>query len=201
MRNFKIALLAISVFFGAHANAGLITDASDSSLDGSTLIDFDSEALGSFTSRTFNGDVTFSTSSGNMNIQNTYSGSYGVSGNALGTPNGGAIEIDFANTVSAFGFSWGAADRSWEMSLFDTSNNLIETLFISAQTNPYVGFVGADNAGVSRVSMVSDSGYDYILLDDFEYVTGSASVPEPASLGLLALGLVGIGALRRRKSA
>lgn len=195
MNKIQTVAVLLTMCFASQASATLITSATDPTLNGSTLIDFNSEALGGFTSRTFNGDVTFN---GSMNVETTYSGGYGSTGAYLGTPQGGSFDIVFANVVSAFGFSWGAADKSWTMSLFDASNVLIDTLNIAAQTSPYVGFIGANGGGISRVSMTASS-FDYILLDDFQYVT-TASVPAPTALTLIGLGLAGIRFSRRKKN-
>lgn len=192
---------AVALFVAAPASASLITSAGDPALTASTLIDFNSEAAGSQSTRTFGGEMTFSVSSGTFEVGSTFNGAYGATGTSIYTPGGQNFTIDFATAVSAFGFSWGAADRSWTMQLYDGSNTLIDTLAIAAQTSPYVGFIGGANAGISKVQMTSDNGYDYIILDDFRYVASAASVPETSTLAVFALGLAGLAFARRRKAA
>ena len=188
------------------ANADLITSSADSSLSGSTLIDFNAETHGTFDSRSFDsGAVTFA--GPGMTVQSQYCGAsgdgqYGGGGNCIGTPLGTSFSIVFADPVSAFGFSWGAADQAWTMNVYG-AGGLLESLSIAAQVYPHRGFIGSNGSAGNITSVyMSASSFDYILLDDFQYKSGStSSVPEPGTLALLGIGLAGMGLMRRRKKA
>jgi PEP-CTERM motif len=83
------------------------------------------------------------------------------------------------------------------MQLFGSSNTLLETISIAAQTAPYIDFISDANlAGITSI-VLTDSNQDYFLLDDLQYVRASADVPEPSSM--LLLGLAGFVAARKRK--
>ena len=121
----EILVVGLIIFsLTSFANATLITSAADPSLSGATLLDFNSEVAGNFSSRTF-GNVTFSslTSGELMAVTNVWGGGafgnvFGVSGMHLTTfewtgssiidGSGEDFRIDFAQPVSAFAFSWGA---------------------------------------------------------------------------------------------
>ena len=200
---FVVFLLSVGI---TNASPILITNSSDAALTGSTVIDFNSESLSTFTSQTFNSDVTFSVSSGSLYIENTYSGEFGSSGNYLANQtNPNPITINFVQDVSAFGFSWGAADEPWTMALYNSSSGLLGTLNIAAQTAPYIGFIGGtdstDSISYAVLTDQSSYGYDYFLLDNFEYVTASPSapIPDPATFLLFGLGLLGVAGVSRKK--
>jgi hypothetical protein len=208
MRLASLAGLSLVALMGLTDSLGaaIITNADDPALAGATVIDFETVPTGMYSTLSVS-NVTFSTDNvGAFQITSSWNGFYGTQGNALAnfSPTANPIRIDFASSVTAFGFSWGAADGSWTMQLFGTDNQLLESHFIPEQTSPYVGFIGAGNLNISH-AVLTGSYDDLILIDNFKYVTASqdAAVPEPATLAIWGFGAIGcaVAAYRRRKQS
>lgn len=189
------------------------TPSSDPALTGGTVIDFESEALTSFTSRAF-GDVTISTNgSGTGSIWTGVAGLYNSTGDRNlhnGTQGFQTLIFDFTGTVSAFGFHFGGSNEDWSLQAYDSVAGLIET-YILPQTwydndGQYFGISasGIASASLTQLTHLVGLAADGIILDDFTYVavaeSAAQSVPEPATMTLLGIGLVGlIGASARRR--
>ncbi len=189
----------------SHASPMLITSAGDSNLNGSSLLDFNSEVHGGFVSRTFSNAVTITSSiASTMYVTDTFDGSYGNTGTHLTkTTTNASITFDFITDVSAFGWSWGSADKAHTLSLYNNTAGYLGTLNIPGQTNPYIGFIGAYDTTYTISKVILHAKSDYLFMDDFEYVTAGnpPAVPEPATVALLGIGLVGLAGaeVRRRR--
>ncbi|MBC8239070.1 MAG: PEP-CTERM sorting domain-containing protein [Alphaproteobacteria bacterium] len=85
--------------------------------------------------------------------------------------------IDFAS----FGFAGG--DDMFDNPDFSPTGSVIR-----------FGFVRANTTGTVGVLQVTEHG-----IDNWSYTTNAARVPEPATLTLFGLGLLGLGVVRRRK--
>jgi len=201
----KKLLAAAMICASSLSHAALISSSADPALAGGSVIDFTGMTTGNATSYTV-GNVTFSTTSNTLRIAPFGEGgsSWLGSGQTLttrDTAGNSSFSIAFANPVSAFGMDWGAANPSWNVSLYDSANNLLESVvFVGGNAGAsFSEFYGAQHAGISRVELTSLGGYDWVIVDDFTYVAGRNQVPEPGSMALVALAMVGLGAVRRRK--
>ena len=69
--------------------------------------------------------------------------------------------------------------------------------------------IGWTDAVISHINLVDGNKYTFEAqwhndsdgMDQFWIIPGSASVPEPATLGLLSMGMLGFAAIRRKAKA
>ncbi|MES2182571.1 MAG: PEP-CTERM sorting domain-containing protein [Pseudomonadota bacterium] len=189
----KIICLFAFLLAGS-ANAAVL-NFDDINLNGSNYTTLSS--LGQSNYANFNWDSVWF--AGNTTVNNygnaSHSGtqylSNGSNVNNLSIGNGMLFNFDgawFASPTHSNPAEW------INISAYDSLNNLIGTTGNVAITSN-MSWVQAGFTNVSSLNITRGDGW--FTMDDFTYNT--ASVPEPATLALFALGLFGFAAARRRK--
>jgi len=172
-----------------------------------TTIDFDAGPTGSFSAIAF-GPVKFVGVGAPFLIGSLYAGQYNTVNNSIESsysapfllPN--VYEFNFATPVVAFAFNFGAADNEWRIDAFDSGNALIETYFVTQNSNSnagdYFGIAAADIARATITDMLDNyPNGDEVFIDDFRYTF--ESVPEPSTLMFAAGALACLAAWSWRR--
>lgn len=184
-------VLSVSVF----ANAGLIISDSDIALTGAITDDFSSYAIGD---TLIVSDGVFSLSEiggGTLSVTDGFNGSYGAIGRSVVSWAGLGVTLDFSNTVSAFGIHIGGSDQNWKVEAFDINN---VSLGFSTVAHDVEGFyLGWSGLNIKSIAFTPTSN-DAVLFDNLSYVP-STQVPEPSTLAIFALGMIGLASRRFKK--
>jgi len=209
LQMFSVLFFVFALTFSA--NAYFITSSSDPTLSGGMVFTFDSETTGTYnTYTTTNGLVIQSLNDAPFRISADYAGQYNNPGLAIenGTYNTAftySIKFSAADggTTNAFGFNWGAADTVWTLSVYDKDGNLLESDQLPAIGSANNGeFYGIAVNGISYAILTggSDSADDWVFVDNVTVADGggAAAVPEPGTMLLLGVGLVGVTVARKK---
>jgi hypothetical protein len=108
-----------------------------------------------------------------------------------------SARITYLTRVTLTAYDSGLAAVANANSLFNDNNAVAGEL--GSAPNELITVAWA--SGISRIRFAGSPDGASFVIDNLTYDTGAASVPEPATLGLLGLGLVGLGVARRSKTA
>ncbi|HLP90697.1 MAG TPA: PEP-CTERM sorting domain-containing protein [Nostocaceae cyanobacterium] len=120
------------------------------------------------------------------------------------------IRFNFLNPVSAVGVDFTANVADTTLSIFDSANNLIDSLTLDRTTLPTISatsyptsFIGLDAGSnlIAYATIDTPLNGNELYIDNIIYQ--SVAVPEPASmLGLLGVGVLGtISSIKRKQKA
>ncbi len=194
------ATLSLGLSLTAGATTVTVGGAAPAGYTSTTFGPGDSATPGTWTFHT--GSATANTSVGNQYLDPLSNNSYYAYAKG-----GSSITVDYANGISALDLLWGSPD-SYNTITFTNSHGA------SVSFTPGQGLLSAltptgTNAGSQMVDFVASPGtvWDSVTFSSttnaFEFAevsTLAAPTPEPATMALLAGGLVALGVIRRRKS-
>lgn len=111
----------------------------------------------------------------------------------------GILNIDFnGNYASAVGFGLVEFNTPSEyIRIYDDANTLIGTF--NDQLSGTFSFWGVSASAGERIGRIELDG-NWFAIQDISFSALNNQVPEPASTLLLGIGLLGLGAIRRRKA-
>lgn len=121
----------------------------------------------------------------------------------------GVLTLNFANAVSEIDFPVALTTNQslspgFSVTVFDAAGDVLDTTDVAttALANFTEGAFSYDGAAASSVSITFDSIDGVFQGDANEFALGNVTVPEPDSIGILAMGLMALGAMvvRRRQA-
>lgn len=176
------------------------------------VIDFEADAAGGkangFSAVGFPG-VTFTDTSGaNLNVNNYDYQSGNTKGLGVFNDDGSALRIDFATRQSALSMSFGNDDGVYHggtvfalLELFDGVTLVASNLMQTNSNDIMDEIIGASFAGGfnnARFTYTDSRGAAINLIEIVDNIEARVAVPLPGTLTLVGLGLLGLGASRRR---
>jgi|GEM_PF-5327938 len=199
----KVVLATLVLSITAFANAGIITQAEYDTL--SETVDFNLLAEAELLSSQYNSQgVIFS---GQIAGQTSGDGVFSsTSANTFYTPNRTdewtAVFSSSINSVGFFAEFWQA--DTIKLEVFDQGNYVTEYNFNKQNNNIFdtdlIGITETNSFNEIRFS-ISGTNNNFFNMDDFKFSAPTQEVPEPSTLAIFALGMMGLASRKFKKQA